>query len=68
MKHVVPQTGVIYADKGYCDKNAKAVASKRGLHMAAMKKNNMIGKNKDLDKYYCKLRSPYQRVFSKPII
>jgi hypothetical protein len=54
-----------YADKGYCDKNAKAVASKRGLHLAAMKKNNMIGKNKDFDKYYCKLRSPYQRVFSK---
>jgi IS5 family transposase len=65
MKHVTPETGAVYADKGYCDKNAKAAVAKRGLHLAAMKKNNMIGKNKDLDKWYCKLRSPYERVFSK---
>ena len=25
----------------------------------------MKGKNKDLDKFYTKLRSPYERVFSK---
>ena len=25
----------------------------------------MIGKNKDLDKWYTKLRSPYERIFSK---
>jgi len=25
----------------------------------------MIGKNKDLDKWYCKLRFSYERVFSK---
>ena len=65
MKHVTPTSGAVYADKGYCDKNAKAAAAKRNLHLAAMKKNNMIGKNKDLDKWYCKLRSPYERVFSK---
>lgn len=65
MKHVAPQTGAVYADKGYCDKNAKKAASKNNIHLAAMKKNNMIGKNKDLDKWYCKLRSPYERVFSK---
>ncbi|MFT6220417.1 MAG: IS5 family transposase [Lentimonas sp.] len=65
MKHVTPETGAVYADKGYCDKNSKAAAVKINLHLAAMKRNNMIGKNKDLDKYYCKLRSPYERVFSK---
>jgi IS5 family transposase len=65
MKHVTPETGAIYADKGYCDKNAKKAAAKRNLHLAAMKKNNMKDKNKDLDKWYCKLRSPYERVFSK---
>jgi IS5 family transposase len=65
MKHVIPDQGAVYADKGYCDKNAKAVAGKRDLHLAAMKKNNMKTKNKDLDKWYCKLRSPYERVFSK---
>jgi IS5 family transposase len=65
MKHVIPETGAVYADKGYCDKNAKKAAAKRNLHLAAMKKNNMKDKNKDLDKWYCKLRSPYERVFSK---
>ena len=65
MKHVTPNSGAIYADKGYCDKNAKKTAAKRNLHLAAVKKNNMRGKNKDLDKFYTKLRSPYERVFSK---
>lgn len=65
MKHVIPNQGAIYADKGYCDKNAQRAASKRNLHLAAVKKNNMKNKNKDLDKFYTKLRSPYERVFSK---
>ena len=65
MKHVTPESGAVYGDKGYCDKNAKKAVAKRNLHLAAMKKNNMIGKNKDLDKWYCKLRSPYERIFSK---
>ena len=30
-----------------------------------MKKNNMAGKNFDLDRYYTKIRAPYERVFSK---
>lgn len=65
MKHVIPDQGAVHADKGYCDINAKKAASKRDLHLAAVKKNNMIGKNKDLDSWYTKLRSPYERVFSK---
>lgn len=65
MKHVIPESGAVYADKGYCDKNAKIAAAKKGLHLAAMKKNNMLDKNKDLDKWYCKLRSPYEMIFSK---
>ncbi len=65
MKHVIPNQGAVYADKGYCDKNAKEAAAKRNLHLAAIKKNNMKNKNKDLDKFYTKLRSPYERVFSK---
>ncbi len=65
MKHVIPTQGAVYADKGYCDKNARAAAARRNIHLAAVKKNNMIGKNKDLDKFYTKLRSPYERVFSK---
>lgn len=65
MKHVIPNQGAVYGDKGYCDKNARLAAAKRNLHLAAVKKNNMKNKNKDLDKFYTKLRSPYERVFSK---
>lgn len=65
MKHITPDQGAIHGDKGYCDKNAKAAAAKKGLHLAAVKKNNMKGKNKDLDRFYTKIRSPYERVFSK---
>ena len=65
MKHIIPSQGAVYADKGYCDKNAKIAAAKRNIHLAAIKKNNMKNKNKELDKFYTKLRSPYDRVFSK---
>tara|TARA_B100001123_G_scaffold323368_1_gene363035 strand:- start:73 stop:1044 length:972 start_codon:yes stop_codon:yes gene_type:complete len=65
MKHVCPDQGGIYADKGYCTKPAKRAAFRKGCHLAAIKKNNMIGKNKDLDRWYSGLRSPYERVFSQ---
>lgn len=29
MKHVIPNSGAVYGDKGYCDKNAKAAAAKK---------------------------------------
>lgn len=64
-KHVMPKQGAVFADKGYCDKNVKIAAAKRNVHLAAIKKNNMKDKNKDLDKFYSKLRAPYERVFSK---
>ncbi|CAL7960966.1 hypothetical protein MIDIC_240024 [Alphaproteobacteria bacterium] len=38
--------------------------AKRG-HLGAIKKNNMKGKNFDLDKYYTKMRAPFERVFSQ---
>jgi transposase, IS5 family len=65
LKHVCPKQGAIYADKGYCSKEASIEAKKRRCHLAAIKKNNMINKNKDQDRWYSKIRSPYERVFSK---
>lgn len=65
MKHVLPSQGSVHGDKGYCDKHAKIAAKNKNLHLASVKKNNMIGKNKDLDRFYTKMRSPYERVFSK---
>ena len=35
------------------------------MHLAAVKKNNMKDKNFDLDRYYTKIRVPYESVFSK---
>jgi len=29
MKHVIPQSGSVYADKGYYDKSAKAATAKK---------------------------------------
>ena len=37
----------------------------KNLHLAAVKKNNMKNKNRDLDSYYTKLRAPFENVFSK---
>ena len=61
----MPAKWGIYADKAYCTKAAKQSAAKKNCHLAAIKKNNMKGKNKELDRWYSHLRSPYERVFSK---
>ena len=63
--HVCPSQGAAYMDKGYCSKNVKIAASRKNVHVAAIKKNNMKDKNRDLDKFYSKMRAPYERVFSK---
>ena len=62
--HVCPKSGAVYADKGYCVAPAKQAAQAKNIHLAAIKKNNMKGKNKDLDKWISFIRSPYERVFS----
>ena len=65
LKNVCPSQGAVYADKGYCTKHAKQATAKRGCHLAAIKKNNMLEKNKDQDRWYTKIRAPYERVFSQ---
>jgi len=64
-KHVCPNGGAVYADKGYCLKDSKQAAVRRGVHLAAIKKNNMDGKNRDLDRWISGIRAPYERVFSQ---
>lgn len=64
LKHVCPSQGAIYADKGYCTKPAKQAAARKDCHLAAIKKNNMKDKNADQDRWYSKIRAPYERVFS----
>jgi IS5 family transposase len=64
-KHVCPSSGAAYLDKGYCYKNAEGIAKRKGVHLAAIKKNNMKAKNFDLDRYYTKIRAPFEHVFSQ---
>lgn len=65
LKHVCPKQGAIYADKGYCTQDAKKASLVNGCHLAAIKKNNMKEKNKDQDRWYTGVRSPYERIFSQ---
>lgn len=67
--HICPDQGAVFGDKGYCTKTAVAVIKRKGCHNATIKKRNMKGKDadKDADKdsWLCRMRMPYERVFSK---
>lgn len=65
LKYILPNKGAIFGDKGYCTSDAVEEIEKRGCYNATIKKNNMKGKDKDLDKWRTKMRSPYERVFSQ---
>jgi transposase, IS5 family len=65
LAHVTPSTGAVYADKGYCTKPSQIIAKRKGLHLAAIKNNNMKDKNRDKDRWYSKIRAPYERVFAQ---
>ncbi|WP_316355852.1 transposase [Candidatus Neptunichlamydia sp. REUL1] len=64
-KHVCPSQGASYMDKGYCINPAPRIAKAKGVHLGAIKKNNMKGKNKDQDRWYNSVRAPHERVFSQ---
>lgn len=65
VKSICPARGAVFGDKGYCTKKSVLSIKSKGCHDATIKKINMKGKNKDLDKWYSHLRFPYERVFSK---
>jgi IS5 family transposase len=64
-KHVCPNQGAAYGDKAYCTAPARKVAAIKGVHLTAIKFNNMKTQNKDLDRWYSEIRAPYERVFSQ---
>lgn len=65
LKNVCPDQGAIFADKAYCTKPARRIADRKSCHLAAIKKNNMRGKNRDLDRWYSGVRAPYENVFAQ---
>lgn len=64
-KHICPSQGASYLDKGYCIGEAPKIARAKGVHLAAIKKNNMKNKNRKQDKWYSSIRAPYERVFAQ---
>lgn len=65
VKHILPNSGAVFGDKGYCTKDSTDAIKKKGLHDCTIKKNNMEGKNREKDRWISQMRSPYERVFSK---
>lgn len=62
---ICPDQGAVVGDKGYCVGPAIKSIKKKGCHDATIKKDNMLCKNRDKDRFLTKLRSPYESVFSQ---
>jgi len=65
LEFVCPRNGVVYADKGYCMSDADFIIRKNMCENRSIKRNNMKEKDFGLDSWNSKIRSPYERVFSK---
>ena len=66
IKHICPNGGAATMPiKVIAQKTSNKVAKSKNVHLVAIKKNNMKDKNKDLDRWVTKIRSPYERVFSR---
>lgn len=65
LKYVCPRNGVVFGDKGYCTKDAMRILAMNSCDDATIKKNNMKNKDRGRDKWRSRMRSPYERVFSK---
>ena len=65
-RHVCPRNGqMVFADKAYCLKKAQEAIVHREASSGAILRQNMISKNKDLDRWRSAIRAPFEGVFSK---
>lgn len=64
LKNVCPNSGMIFGDKAYCEKPAQEAIARRGCHSGAILKNNMLGKNKDKDRWLSSVRMPFEGTFA----
>lgn len=65
LKHICPNEGVVFADKGYCGKGAEKIMKANQCINRAILKNNMKGKDFRRDRIISKQRMPYESIFSK---
>ena len=65
LKHVLPISGAVIADKGYDTNAAHDLLRGKQVHAGIIQKNNRKDKNYDLDRWLSKLRMPFEGSFSK---
>ena len=65
LKHICPRQGAIFGDKGYSPKSSRREIRRRGCHSGVILKNNMIGKDKDKDRWLTQVRMPYEGTFAR---
>lgn len=63
-KNVMPLSGAVLADKIFDTNELQEFCKAHGLHSMIIKKNNRKDKNRDLDRFLTKLRSPFERMFT----
>jgi transposase, IS5 family len=64
-KHICPNQGLVFADKGYATKDVTKQIQEKGCISKVILKNNMKEKDFERDGKISKLRMPFERVFSK---
>ncbi|OIP99670.1 hypothetical protein AUK40_00640 [Candidatus Wirthbacteria bacterium CG2_30_54_11] len=65
LKRLIPNQGMIIADKGYSSKENEQRIKGKGIHSGILKKENNKEKNRDLDRWLSKVRMPFENVFSQ---
>jgi len=65
LKYICPRRGMIFADKQYCCGQAQGIMKARGCHSGAILKKNMVGKNKEKDRWISGIRGSFEMIFSK---
>lgn len=65
VRQILRPGGMVFGDKAYCTAEAQRSIRAKGCHSGAIKKRNMKGKNRDLDRWLTKVRMPYESVFSQ---
>ncbi len=64
-KEILPETGMIFADKAYDTEEFLEALKELGLHSGVIKKNNRKDKNIDKDRWVASMRMPFEGLFSK---
>lgn len=64
LEDILPVAGAILADKGFDTDKVMELLEQKGLHSMIIKKNNRKNKNKDLDYFITRIRSPFEGIFT----